>query len=445
MSQVTTASAVTPAAVLRLAVPAFLTLVAEPLFLLADSAIVGHLGTDALAALGVASVVLLTAAGVFIFLAYATTAVVARALGAGSPARALAAGVDGLWLSLVLGMPTAGLVALFAHLLVRLLGADGIVADLAATYLRIGAAGIPSLLVISAATGVLRGFRDTRTPLLVATVGFAVNGALNYLLVYPAGLGIAGSALGTLIAQTGVAVAFAALVIRRARHEGARLSFHPASVLAAARNGAPLLVRTIALRAAFLATTWVAAGFGAVALAAHQVAMNVFNLLAFALDALAIAAQALIGHGLGAGAAAEARRATTLMTRWGGYAGVGLGLITAALAWVLPLLFTPDPGVRRALTTALLVLALTQPIAGIVFVLDGVLMGAGDSVMLAWLQVAALAAYLPVLLVVRAAGGGLGAAAALAVVWAALAWFMMARLLGLVWRARTDRWLVTGG
>lgn len=430
--------------ILRLAVPAFLTLIAEPLFLLTDSAIVGHLGTTSLAALGVASAVLLTAAGVFVFLAYATTSVVARRMGAGRRAAALEAGVDGLWLSLVLGLPTAGLVAAFAGPLTRLMGATGEVVDPATTYLRIAAAGIPSLLMVSAATGVLRGLQDTRTPLIAATAGFGANALLNYLLVYPAGLGIAGSAIGTVVAQTGTALVFAAFVVRKAREAGARLAFHPGDVLAAARTGGPLLVRTIALRAAFLLTTWVAASLGVVTLAAHQVAMNVFSLLAFALDALAIAAQALIGSGLGAGDSEYARRATGLMTRWGWIGGVVLGIITALTAWILPPLFSQDDAVRSSLTVALLVLAVTQPISGAVFVLDGVLMGAGDNTALAWLSIGTLIAYAPVLLVLRAHGDVFSEHAAIGLLWASLGWFMVARWIALRWRSRGDAWLVTG-
>lgn len=429
--------------ILALAIPAFLTLVAEPLFLLTDSAIVGHLGTSALAALGIASSVLLTAAGVFVFLAYATTSLVARRIGAGRPGDALSAGIDGLWLALLIGVPVAVLVAVTARPLVTLLGASGSLVAPSGDYVRIGAAGIPALLLVSAATGVLRGLQDTRTPLIVATTGFAANALLNYLLVYPAGLGLRGSAIGTVIAQTGTALAFAAVVLRGAVRAGARLRFHPLTVLAAARHGAPLLVRTLALRAGFLLTTWVAAGLGDVALAAHQVAMNVFTLLAFALDALAIAAQALIGTDLGAGRTQQTRAATAVMLRWGWGAGAALGAITAALAWVAPLLFTSDPAVRRALTIALVVLAVTQPVAGAVFVLDGVLMGAGDNVMLAWLQVATLAAYVPVLVVLHAQHLG-SATIGIALLWVALGWFMGARLIGLLWRARSDAWLRTG-
>ena len=281
--------------ILRLAVPAFLALVAEPLFLLADSAIVGHLGTAPLAGLGVASVALVTAAKLCVFLAYGTTSGVARPLGAGSERAALGAGIDGLWLALALGVPTAALVAVCAAPICGLFGASPDALAQAVTYLRVSAAGIPAMLVVLAVTGVLRGLQDTRTPLLASVIGFGANIALNLVLVYGLGLGIAGSALGTVLAQTGMAAALVAVVTRRARALDARLRPHPGRVLRAATDGLPLLVRTVALRAVFVVTTWVAAGLGDVPVAAYQVSVTVWSFLAFALDALAIAGQALTG------------------------------------------------------------------------------------------------------------------------------------------------------
>ncbi|MDQ4053366.1 MAG: MATE family efflux transporter, partial [Actinomycetota bacterium] len=191
--------------ILRLALPAFLALVAEPIFLLSDAAIVGHLGTPELAGLGIAAVVLQTAVGLCVFLAYGTTASVARHVGAGDRSGALAQGIDGIWLAVLIGLPTtvAGVVA--TGPLVAAFGVDGEVADHATTYLRIAFLGTTPLLVMLATTGVLRGLQDTRTPLVVAVAGNALNILLNLLLVYGVGafdgFGIAGSALGSVLAQ----------------------------------------------------------------------------------------------------------------------------------------------------------------------------------------------------------------------------------------------------
>ena len=437
---------------MRLAVPAFLALVAEPLFLLGDSAIIGHLGTTQLAGLGVASAALITAANIFVFLAYGTTSIVARQVGAGSERGAVSAGVDGLWLSVAIGLGTGVPVATYAAPLCALFGASPAALAQAVTYLRVSAVGIPAMLVALAVTGVLRGLQDTRTPLVASVVGFSANIALNLLFVYGLHLGIAGSAIGTVLAQSGMATALVLVVTRRARRLGASLRPHPGRVLRAALDGLPLLVRTLALRFVLLVTTWVAAGLGDVPLAAYQVSATMWTFLAFALDALAIAAQALTGQALGAGDIARARSATRTMLSWGVLGGVVLGILVLATHSVLPGLFTSDPAVQSALASALIVVGLCQPIAGFVFVLDGVLIGAGDGLWLAVAQVVLLALYLPLILTVRTTGPSLlagsdsvaGQRHAMTVLWLAFVAFMTLRGLALGWRASGDAWLITG-
>jgi putative MATE family efflux protein len=318
------------------------------------------------------------------------------------------------------------------------LGAHGAVHTSATTYLRISAISLPAMLVNFAATGVLRGLQDTRTPLAVALVGFPVNVLLNVTLVYGAGLGIAGSAWGTALAQLGMTLALSTVVVRLARRDGASLRAHPTQVLGAAREGLPLLLRTLSLRAVLLLTTWVAAGLGVVALAAYQVSSTVWTTLTFALDALAIAGQALTGRYLGAADVAGARAATRLMLRWGVGAGVVFGAGLIAVHGVLPTAFTSDPAVRSALAAALVVVAVGQPLSGWVFVLDGVLIGAGDARWLAGMQLAILLAYLPAALLVR------GQATTVTALWWAFTAWMLVRGAALGWRARGNAWLVTG-
>ena len=434
--------------ILRLAVPAFLALVAEPLFLLSDAAIVGHLGTEQLAGLGIAAVVLQTVVGLCVFLAYGTTAGVARRLGAGDRRGALAQGVDGTWLAVVIGtaVTLAGVPA--AGALTAAFGASDVVTDHATTYLRVAVLGVVPLLVMLAATGVLRGLQDTRTPLVVAVVGNALNIALNLLLVHGPGpvpaLGLAGSALGSVLAQVASAVALLAVVVRGARCEGASLRPHPAGIREAARAGVPLVVRTLTLRAALLVTAYAVtlAATGpeeARDVATHQLALTLWTFLAFVLDAIAIAAQAITGRYLGAGDVAGTRAVTTRMVRWGWWSGVVTGLLLAATSPVLGHLFTDDRAVQQALVPVLLVVALGQPVAGVVFVLDGVLIGAGDGRYLAAGGVLTLLAHAPVVLVLAATGSGLVA------IWVVLSFvFMGARLAVLLHRARGDAWLVTG-
>lgn len=428
--------------------PAFLALVAEPLFLLSDAAIVGHLGTPELAGLGIAAVVLQTVVGLCIFLAYGTTASVARLLGAGDRARALAQGIDGVWLAVLIGaVATLGGVLLTGPL-VAAFGAGPEVADQARTYLRIAFLGTTPLLVMLATTGILRGLQDTRTPLVVAVAGNVANVLLNLLLVYGVagwdGLGIAGSAIGSVVAQVGSAAALLAVVVRAARAEGASLRPDLPGIRAAARAAVALVIRTLTLRAALLVTTYaVAAGAtgdeGAVDLATHQLAVTIWGFLAFVLDAIAIAAQAMTGRFLGAGDVPTARAVTARMVWWGVVSGVVTGVGLAAASPWLGTLFTGDGDVRDRLVPVLLVAAIGQPVAGVVFVLDGVLIGAGDGRYLAWAGTLVLVVYAPLVLVAALAGGGL------VWVWVVFAGvFMGARLVALGVRALGDRWLVTG-
>ncbi|MFF5567770.1 MATE family efflux transporter [Streptomyces sp. NPDC012623] len=424
--------------IIALAVPAFGALVAEPLFVMVDSAIVGHLGTPQLAGLGIAAALLTTAVSIFVFLAYATTAAVARRVGAGDLKGAIRQGMDGIWLAMLLGAGVVAVTLPTAPWLIGLFGASDTAAPYAITYLRISSLGIPAMLIVLAATGVLRGLQDTRTPLYVAVGGFGANAVLNVALVYGAGLGIAGSAWGTVIAQWAMAAVYLVVVVRGARRHGASLRPDAAGIRASAQAGVPLLVRTLSLRAVLMIATAVAARLGDANIAAHQIILSLWSLMAFALDAIAIAGQAIIGRYLGAGDTQGAREICRRMVQWGIASGILLGaLIVAARPLFIPL-FTGDQVVQDTLLPALLVVAVTQPIAGVVFVLDGVLMGAGDGPYLARAMLVTLAVFAPVALLVPRLGGGLTA------LWWAMGLMMAVRMLTLWLRTRSGQWLVTG-
>ena len=423
----------------RLAIPALGALVAEPLFLLTDTALVGHLGVAPLAGLGLASAVLQTVVGLLVFLAYATTPTVARRLGAGDKPGAIRAGIDGMWFALgigivliVAGLPlSAPVIALFR--------ADDAASAQATTYLTISLWGLPAMLLVLAATGLLRGLQDTRTPLIVATVGFAANAALNAMFIYGLGWGIAGSAAGTVLAQWGMAAVYLVIAVRAGRAAGVPLRPGLDGVRGVASSGAWLLLRTASLRAALLATTVVATGFGTTSLATVQVAMTVFFALAFVLDSLAIAGQALIGHGLGASDVDRVRAVTRRLVQLGIGSGVILGLLVAALSPVMGVLFTSDAEIRRALVGVALVMAIGVPIAGFVFVLDGVLIGAGDAKYLALTGVVNVAVYVPLLVIVTVTDAGANW------LWAAFGiGYIGARAVTLGLRSRSDAWMLTG-
>ncbi|KIF75490.1 multidrug transporter MatE [Streptomyces sp. 150FB] len=424
--------------IVALAVPAFGALVAEPLFVMVDSAIVGHLGTRELAGLAVAAALLTTAVSVFVFLAYATTGAVARRVGAGDLPAAIRQGMDGIWLALLLGAAVIAVTLPAAPWLIGIFGASDTATPYAVTYLRISSLGIPAMLVVLAATGVLRGLQDTRTPLYVAIGGFGANAALNAILVYGVGLGIAGSAWGTVIAQCAMGAVYLVVVVRGARRHGASLRPDAAGIRASAQAGVPLLVRTLSLRAVLMIATAVAARLGDTEIAAHQIVLSLWSLMAFALDAIAIAGQAIIGRYLGADDTQGARDVCRRMVQWGVVAGVLLGvLIVVARPLFIPL-FTDDQTVRDTLLPALLVVAVSQPIAGIVFILDGVLMGAGDGPYLAGAMLVTLAVFAPVALFIPSLGGGLTA------LWWAMGLMMTVRMLTLWLRTRSGRWLITG-
>ncbi len=409
--------------ILRLAVPAFLALVAEPMFLLSDAAIVGHLGTPELAGLGIAGVVLQTVVGLCVFLAYGTTAGVARRLGAGDRRGALAQGVDGLWLAVDhrRGRHGAGDRRDRAPRggLRRLARGDRARHDVPAHRLP----RHHPLLLMLAATGVLRGLQDTRTPLVVAVAGNALNIVLNLLLVYGvgpvAGLGLPGSALGSVLAQVASAAALLVVVIRGARRDGASLRPHPAGHPGrAGRAGVPLVIRTLTLRAALLVTTY-AVTLGAVDAVDSSVDLATHQLAHHAVDLPGLRAgrhrdRRAGDHGAAAGLRRHRGDPGPSPSGWcsggrqrRGHRAAPRGRAVPCWAACSP----TDPAVaRRRSSRCSLVAALAQPIAGVVFVLDGVLIGAGDGRYLARGGLVTLVVYAPVVLLVarRRPGGGVG-------------------------------------
>ncbi len=382
--------------ILALAVPALGALIAEPLFLLADTAIIGNLGTAELAGAAAGTSVVQTAVGVMVFLAYATTPAVARLYGAGKVRSALEVGRDGIYVAAAIGVALAAVMWGTAGLLARALGTDGSSHGFAVNYIQWSAPGIPAMLIILAATGVLRGFQDTRTPLVVSAAAAALNVGLNFALVYGAGLSVTGAAIGTSIAQWTALAAYLAIILPRMHREGIDLRPSVAGMRGTTRVGSWLFLRTIALRASLLVTVWVAARAGDTTLAAHQIVFTLFSFLAFALDALAIAAQAMVGHARGSGEDTSAMIRTLI--RWALGYGVLIGGTLAALSQVMPIPFTPDPNVRELVSSALLVLAAFQIVAGLVFVLDGIMIGQEDMAFLALTCTVTFAVYTPLVL-----------------------------------------------
>ncbi|WP_233495747.1 MATE family efflux transporter [Geodermatophilus sp. TF02-6] len=422
---------------LALAAPALVVLAAEPLYLLVDTAVVGNLGTVALGGLAVGGGLLAWAAALLNFLAYGTTARAARRAGAGDRAGAVAEGVQATWLALALGLAVLGFFQLLAGPLTRALaGGAGPVAAAGETWLRIAALGTPLLLVSLAGNGWLRGVQELRRPMRCVLAGSLASLVLCPLLVHPAGLGLPGSAVANVAGQA----LTAALLLRALAREGVAWRPRPAAIRAQLVIGRDLLLRAAVLQMAFLVATGVVARAGTAELGAHQIAVQLFFFLTLVLDAYAIAAQTLVGQALGAGRPDDARATARRVTLWGLVTGVVVGVLLLALRPVVPPLFTDDPAVLAQAGVAWWFLAGVQPLAGVVFALDGVLMGAGDVGYLRTVTVgAALLGFLPLSLLAVPLGWGLAG------VWTGLTLFVTVRLVAVLVRVAGDRWLRAPG
>jgi putative MATE family efflux protein len=407
------------------------------MYVLTDTAVVGHLGTESLAALALASTVLTTLVWVFNFLSYGTTVRVAVRRGRGDLAGAAADALQALWLSIGIGLVIAGALFVAARPMLLVLADDPDVVDKAAVYVRISAIGVPFQFITIAAIGYLYGIPDTKRPFVVALGANVVNLVLELVLVFGFHLGIAGSAWGTVTAQVLAAGVLAVIVVPRLRADGLhRLVVVPSVMWAVIKVGGHLVQRTAFLLAALALATATASSIGTDVLAGHQIAAQLFLFLAIAVDMFKVAGQSLVGHALGADQPAEARRVVDHLERWGWRVGTVLTLLVAVLSPVLPLLFTDDPAVIDAATTALLILALMQVPCGITFVLDGALMGANDFRNLRWQTTLAFVAALPIFVAVH-----LWPSLGIAGVWTALFVWMTVRAARNHSRVRGEVWM----
>jgi putative MATE family efflux protein len=422
--------------IFRLALPALGALAAEPLYILADTAIVGHLGRPQIAALGLAGTVLAGTFTIFNFLTYGTTAVVARATGAGQQERAARRAAQALWISLSIGVGLLVVCEAAAGPLLRGLGGHGRSGHFALVYFRIAAIGLPAALVALAGQGYLRGVSNLRRPLVIVVASNVANILLEVLFVYGFHWGIAGSAAGTAIAQAGMGAAFVVELLRpHAESRRPRLSEMRPMI----RVGRQIFVRTTALYASFLIAASVLARIGDAPLGAHQIAFQLFVFLALLLDAVAIAGQVIVGRMLGAGDADGAHAAAVRMIWWSVGLGAAFAVVLLPLGGWIPRAFTSDPAVLHQAKLIWPLFAVMQPLAGAVFALDGILIGASDTSFLMWSMLAAsLLVYIPIALLSLAFGWGIIG------VWIGLDALIVARLAFLGTRFAGRRWAVVG-
>jgi putative MATE family efflux protein len=420
-----------------LAIPALGALAVEPLYVLVDTAIVGHLGSTPLAGLALAATVLNLFLWVCNFLSYGTTARISFLTGKREHPAAAGVAAQGLWLCVMLGLPMAALVFFFGHGIASALGGTGDVLDAATTYLRISAIGIPAVLIALVGHGHLRGLSDTRTPLRVVLVANVVNVILEVILVYGLHTGIAGSAWGTVVAQWLAAVWFIGMSGRRILATGSTLRPVSTEINRLLVIGRHLAVRTGALVLTITTSTSVAARVGTSTLAAHQIALQVEVFLALVVDALAIAAQAMVGTLLGAGNHDEVRATSRRLVDMGWLVGFGLALLVVVSAPVLPHIFSGDEAVVHRAIVALVMVGIMQVPGAIAFVTDGILMGASDFRFLQWAILAAGLTFVPFALATLHWHdlGILG-------VWSGLLVWMIVRAVLNRLRIRNERWML---
>ncbi len=420
-------------AIAMLAIPALGALVADPVLSLVDTAFVGRIGKEALGALGISTAVFGLAFVAFSFLEYATTTLVAGAVGVGDRARAGRSALAAIVVAVVAGVVVAGALIALTEPILGAMGANGVLRSEAAAYIRIRALAAPAVLVVRACHGIFRGHQDTRTPLVVTLGINGINLVLDPLLIFGAGWGVAGAAWATLTAQWVGAVWFGVLLLYRRREELGLVfsSVALSEIRPFLTAGRDIVIRTVALLAVFTYATRVATRIGhpsATAVAAHQVAFQVWLFLALAVDALAIAAQALIGRHRGAGDLEQARRVADRLVVIGFAVGLGLaGVLLLTSPW-LPGWFTPDPAVAAAIDGIYWFLLAGIPLSAVVFVWDGVFLGAGDFTYLAMAMVGAGVVGVAMLALVLPMGWGLAG------VWWAITVVMAVRLFTLAWR-----------
>lgn len=426
---------VAPKRVLGLAVPALGVLAAEPLYVLVDTAVVGHLGALPLAGLALGGVLLTLVSTQLTFLSYGTTARTARLHGAGRRAEAVSEGVQATWIAVAVGIVVLLAGQLLAAPVARGLSGDAQIAEQAASWLRIALFGAPLILITMAGNGWMRGVQDAVRPLRYVLAGNGISAVLCPILVYPVGWGLEGSAVANVVAQ----VISAALFLNALSRERVPLRPDLPVMKAQLGMGRDLVLRSLAFQACFVSAAAVAARTSTAAVGAHQVVLQLWTFLALVLDSVAIAAQSLVGAALGAGSSRQARGIAGQITRYGLVFGCVLGIVFAAVSQVLPRVFTTDPGVLAEIPNAWWFFVALQPVAGIVFALDGVLLGAGDA---AFLRTATLGSavlgFLP--LIWASLGFGWG----LAGIWTGLSVFMLLRLVAVVVRWRSGHWAVVG-
>ncbi|MDO4913025.1 MAG: MATE family efflux transporter [Bifidobacteriaceae bacterium] len=381
--------------ILSIAIPTFGQLFAESALVLVDTAIVGHISTQALSGLSIGSGLILTAVGLCVFLAYGTTSQVGTLMGAGKRKQALETGINGIWLALSIGIAISIILFLFAEPMSYVLGARGEILDNSVTYIHTMVFGVPGALLVYAANGIFRAANKASLPLIAACVGTAVNILLDLAFVFGLHLGIAGSGYATFIAQWVMGLIVAIPAFTWARKLKANIMPQVKSIVSTAQNGFMLFLRTLAMRTALVTNIILATNMGAQVLASYQVVNAHFNFVMNMLDAIAIAGQALVANELGAQHKQQAQNLLHYCAKVGFYSGILIGVLLIILGFTTPHFYSNDSAVITLITAGMCVLGLFLPLSGWMWALDGILIGAGDYTYLAKTCLIVVLAYIP--------------------------------------------------
>ena len=432
----------TYAAIASLAIPTFGQLIAEPLFVMIDTGIVGHVSDSALAGLSIGSTVVLTTVGLCVFLAYGTTSQVARLMGAGRRREGMETGIDGMWLAFIIGVVVCAILMIFSRPLCSVMGASGQVLDAAQQYLNALIFGLPAMLLVYAANGIFRGLQKVNITLVAAISGAILNTILEVLFVFGLHMGILGSGLATLIAEWYMGLFLTIPALIWARREGASLRPRMSGIASSMGDGFPLFLRTLALRVCLVMTVVAAAHLGERVLAAYQGVNSAWNFGLNMLDAVGIAGQSLVATELGAHHKARARMMTDLSAKAGMIMGVLVGLVMIALGLFATPLFSPTPAIRSLITVGMIVQGAFMPIAGWMWALDGILIGAEDYRYLAATCSLTALIYVACLLGLTNLAQGWEDTWRIAMLWGAInILFIGIRAIFNGLRARTDTWM----
>jgi putative MATE family efflux protein len=429
--------------ILRLAIPAMLAIASEPVFILADTAMIGRLGVEPLAARAIGSALIGGIYWIFAFLIFGTTTLVGYHRGTGETEVCGEICVHAIFLAAIGGMTVAVLGILFAPQLYLWMGAGPDVLREGAAYFRIRIAGTPFTFLLFACVGFLRGIQDTRTPMLIA---FAVNGlnvVLDYLLIYGAlgfpALGLKGAAVAMLVSQIlagGICLGILFFSSYTTQYRLTRWRLDTRRLLSLSRIGHDLAVRTGALRFSLVFATGAVARMGTAVLSSHEIALQLFLLSSDTIDGIAVAGQTLAAKHLGENRPDTAYRMGKTLILCGCIAGLIFGVAYFLLKPSLIALFTRSPEVVRILGVAIFVLlALFQPVNGVVFASDGFLLGVHDTRYLMWaMLIGALGIFVPIAWLSLHFGWGLLG------VWIGLSLLMAWRLATNLYRFFSKRW-----